>query len=104
MKKLWNTLVLTLAVNFIALAAAVAWFYKTGRLDREKTAAIKKIVFAGPQPGSPKDAALASAATTQPALRLDALLEKHTGKRAGEQVEVIQQAFDAQTALLGRRR
>jgi hypothetical protein len=105
MKKLWNALVLALAVNFLFVAGAVAWLYQTHRLDRERVAAIRKIVLDAPEPAAPKEeAAQPAAATTRPSMSLEALLDKHTGKRAGEQVEVVQQAFDAQSVLLDRRR
>jgi hypothetical protein len=105
MKKLWNALVLALAANFLLAAGAVAWLYQTGRLDRERVAAIRKIVLDHPEPPEPKEeAAQPPAATTRPSMSLEALLDKHTGKRAGEQVEVVQQAFDAQSVLLDRRR
>src|SRR5688500_12378245 len=105
MKKLWNALVLALAVNFLLAAGAVAWLYKTGRLDRDRVSRIRKIVLESPGPTTPQEAsAQPTGATTRPALRLDALLEKHVGKRAGEQVEVVQEAFDAQSVLLDRRR
>jgi hypothetical protein len=105
MKKLWNALVLALAVNFLFAAAAVAWLYQTGRLDHERVAAIRKIVLDAPEAPAPKDeSAQPAAATTRPSMSLEALLDKHTGKRAGEQVEVVQQAFDAQSVLLDRRR
>ena len=105
MKKLWNALVLALAVNFVVAAGAVAWLYKSGRLDRGRVAEIRKIVSAKPEPSAPKaDATAPAGPATRPSMTLEALLEKHTGKRAGEQVEVVQQAFDAQSVLLDRRR
>jgi hypothetical protein len=105
MKKLWNALVLALAVNFLLAGGAVAWLYKRGRLDRDRVGRIRKIISENPAPVGPKeDSAQVAGATTRPAVTLDALLEKHTGKRAGEQVEVVQQAFDAQSVLLDRRR
>jgi hypothetical protein len=105
MKKLWNVLVLALAANFLLAAGTVAWLYQTGRLDRERIVAIRKIVLDKPVAPAPKDeAAQPAAAITRPAMSLEALLDKHTGKRAGEQVEVVQQAFDAQSVLLDRRR
>jgi hypothetical protein len=104
MKKLWNALVLTLAVNFLLAAGAVAWLYQTGRLDRDRVAAIRKIVLDAPEPSATKEESPPpAAATTRPSMSLEALLDKHTGKRAGEQVEVVQQAFDAQSVLLDRR-
>lgn len=105
MRKLWNAFVLALAANFVLAAGAVAWLYKTGRLDRERVAEIRKIVLEKPEPSASKDdAGQPMGPTTRPSMGLEALLEKHAGKRAGEQVEVVQQAFDAQSMLIDRRR
>ncbi len=105
MKKVWNLLVLTLAVNFLALAAGAAWLYQGGRLDHARMVAMKEILFPPPAPVAP---------TTQPAedapvpssspRRLEELLSKMAGKRtAAEQVEFIQQTFDTTMAQLDRR-
>jgi hypothetical protein len=106
-KKILNVLVLTLAVNFLAVAGGVGWMYQSGRLDREKLDAMKEIVFPPPSnaPGAeattqPADA---EAASTQPMLKLEELLAQHAGRPPGEQVEFIQSAFDAQMAQLDRR-
>src|SRR4051812_11134332 len=104
MRRLWNVLVLTLALNFLLLAGGVGWLYKSGRLDRARAMTIKDVIFPKDAPPPTEAADPKAAATTQPFLRLDALLEKHAGKRAGEQVEVIQQTFDVQSAVLDRRR
>jgi len=104
-KKLWNLLVLTLALNFVALAAGVAWLYQAGRLDHARVVAVKEILFPPPATAAP---------TTQPAddtptapsssKRLEELLSKMSGKRtAAEQVEFIQQTFDTTMAQLDRR-
>ena len=45
MKKLMNVLMITLALNFIALAAGVGYLFKTGALSREKVASIKTILY-----------------------------------------------------------
>ena len=74
------------------------------RVDRPKVEAVRDVLF-------PK-AEAATGPTTQPGkvdsgpplVRLDQLLTRHAGKRAGEQVEIIQQTFDAQSALLDRRK
>ena len=41
MKKLWNILVMALAVNFVALLAGVGYLYQSKRLDRERALAIR---------------------------------------------------------------
>lgn len=103
MKKLLAVLVGTLAINFIVIAGAVGWLYKTGKLDRDKVMAIKEIVFPPPAPPEEEKPEEDETATTQPVLKLEELLAKHSGRTAGEQVEFIQRAFDAQMAQLDRR-
>lgn len=107
MKKLFNVLVLVLAVNFLAVAGGAGWLYQSGRLDQDKVHAVKEIVF--PPPAN----APGAEATTQPAdgdparahpmLKLEELLAQHAGRPPGEQVEFIQNAFDAQMAQLDRK-
>lgn len=102
MKKLWNVLVLTLAINFLAVAGAAGWLYKTHRLTPENIRAVKTILF--PPPIEPEvPATQPSDATTQPILKLDELLARQSGRTAAQQVEFIQQSFDAQMAQLDRR-
>jgi hypothetical protein len=102
MKRLFNVLVLTLALNFLTVAGLVGWLHQTKRLDRAKVEAIREILF-------PKNVALAPTTqpatdpTTQPALNLDALLAKTAGRSATEQVRFIQQTFDGQMVQLERR-
>ena len=45
MKKLWNVLVLTLALNFLAVAGLAGWLVQSKKLDRTKAHAIKAILF-----------------------------------------------------------
>lgn len=102
MKRLWDLLVLTLAMNFLLLAGAVGWLYQSGRLNKDRVGKVKEVLF--PPTTQP-------AATTQPTTdpatasreQLDALLAQHAGLPAGQQVEFIRQTFDAQMAELDRR-
>jgi len=102
MKRLLNVLVLTLALNFLAVAGLVGWLHQTKRLDRGKVDAIREILFPKNQPTAPTSQP-AGEPTTQPALDLDALLAKTAGRSATEQVRFIQQTFDAQMVQLERR-
>jgi flagellar motility protein MotE (MotC chaperone) len=101
--KLFNILVLTLAINFLLVLGGALWLKQAAQLDNTKVAAIKEILFPPPttlpttQPTDP-------ATTTQPTLKLEAILAKYAGKRAGEQAQGIQTTFDAQAALLERQR
>ena len=102
MKKFVSVIILMLALNFLLLAGGAGWLFKTGHLDRDRLTAMKTLLF--PPPEVPTAEATAAAhATTQPAGRLDALLAKASGRSGAEQVEFIQQTFDAQAALLDRR-
>ncbi|MDB5295702.1 MAG: hypothetical protein JWO31_1685 [Phycisphaerales bacterium] len=106
MKKIVTVLVLTLAANFVAVVGAVGWMFASGKLDRAKAAAVRELVFAPAT--QPADPAATQPAATQPTSRpagerLDDLLTKYAGRRAGEQAELIQQAIDAQAAALDRR-
>lgn len=102
MKKLIDVIVLTLAVNFLAVIAGIGWLWQQGRLDRQRIAEIRQIVFPAAPQQSPATQPWAEP-TSQPTLKLDELLAKAAGRTATEQVEFIQHAFDAQMALLDRR-
>ena len=104
MKKLLTVLMLTLALNFLAVAGGVGWLWNSKHLDHDKVDAIKQILFPPPAtaPATQPDTTVADA-TTQPTLRLEELLAKESGHSAGEQVEFIQRTFDTQMAELDRR-
>lgn len=104
MKRLWDVLVLTLAVNFLALAGCIGWLYGSGRLDRARVAKVKEVLFPPPAaPAPPTTQPIVSDPTTRPTLRLEELLAKQSNLPAGQQVEFIRQTFDAQMAQLERR-
>jgi flagellar motility protein MotE (MotC chaperone) len=100
MKKLFFVLILTLAMNFLALGGAVGYLFQSGKLDKAKIAKVREIIF--PPPGM--------AATTQPSaasaapqpLNLANLLDKHSGSVI-EQVDFIRRTVDAQMLELDRR-
>lgn len=106
MKKIFSVLVLTLAVNFLAVAGGVGWLFQSGHMDKEKMQAIKTLVFPPPDnsPGATATTQPTDAATTQPLLKLEELLAAHAGRAPGEQVEFIKDAFDTQMAQLDRRK
>jgi glutaredoxin 2 len=104
MKKLFTVLVLVLALNFIAVASAGGWLWKTAQIDKAKILKIKEVLFPPPPPPPPDTAALnASAAATRPTLRLDEMIAKMAGRSATEQIDFIQHTFDAQMLQLDRR-
>lgn len=104
MKKLLNVLVLVLAANFLLVVVGVGWLFWSGKLDRDRVSAIKEMLLATEQP----QALASTQPTTQPtagpsAVKFDELLAKYAGRRTGEQVELMQQSIDAQSAALDRR-
>lgn len=101
MKKLFNVLVLTLAMNFLAIAGAIGWLYQTGRLDRSKIDAIKAIVFPPPAVAGPTTQPTQNP-TTRPLVKLEELLAQHAGRPAAEQLDYIRQAFESQLTQLDR--
>jgi vacuolar-type H+-ATPase subunit E/Vma4 len=103
MKKLLTVVILTLALNFLALAVGVAVLFQNGTLTREKIAAIKAVLGPATTQAAVADKKDEPDATTQPTLRLEELLAKVSGRPAGEQVEFLQRTFDAQMAQLERR-
>lgn len=103
MKKAFQILILLLAVNFIALAAGVGWLIRSGHLDRQRAMQIKELVFPPPPAPDAVNLQTRDEPATQPATSLETLLARSSGQSATEQVELIQQAFDAQMAQLDRR-
>lgn len=101
MRRLAHILSLTLAMNFLVVAGGVCWLWQTGRLDREKVAAIRQIVLAPAtqpttQPVGPPPA-------SRPVDRHEALLVRHAGLPAAEQLEFIRRSFAVQMAEIDRR-
>ena len=60
MKKLWSVFVHTLAINFLLLAAAAGWLWKSAHVDRTKAEAVRDVLF-------PKEEVTAAGPATQPA-------------------------------------
>ena len=103
MKKLWNILVLALAINFIAVLAGVAYLYQSKRLDRARVDAIRELLFPPVAPDAAAAAATQPAeasSTTQPTQKLDDLLATHSGRPAAEQAQFLQRTFDSRMAQL----
>lgn len=101
MKKLFDVIVLLLAINFLVVAGGAAWLVKTRHVDHEKVKQIKEVLFGGPttQPTTQPS----ESTTEQPASSLDALVARESGKSAAQQVADIQRSFDSQSAELDRR-
>jgi flagellar motility protein MotE (MotC chaperone) len=99
-KKLFFVLILTLALNFLALSGGVAYLFQTGKLDKAKIAKLREVVFPPPGSGSTTQPS-ATAASPQP-LNIENLLDKHSGSVI-EQVNFIRRTVDAQMLELDRR-
>jgi hypothetical protein len=100
-KKLFNVIVLLLAINFLAVAGGAAWLVKTQHVDRDKIKQIKNVLF--PAPATQPTTQPVADGANPPTLNLDQLVAKESGKSAAQQVEDIQHTFDAQMAELDRR-
>lgn len=104
MKKLFNVVVLTLAINFLALAGGIGYLYQSKRLDQEKVHAIREMIFStsapSTQPATPESS---DSPATQPVLNLDSLLASAAGLPAAEQVQMIQKTADFRLAEMERR-
>ncbi len=104
MKKLFTTLMFTLALNFIAVAGAVGWLFQSGHLNHERIAAVRQVLFPPPAVEAPATQPAGPEAPPPMSLRLQELLAKHSiGRSSADQVEAIQQNFDATMAQLDRR-
>ena len=102
MKRLWNVFVLTLAVNFLAVAVGVGYLYNDGRLDRTRIDAIRAVLYPPPA-AKPAASQPVTDAQPEPVLKLAELLEQKTGLSTSEQLLFLQQTFDARMAELDRR-
>jgi hypothetical protein len=103
MKKLLSVIAWTLALNFLAAAGGIAYLYSIHKLDRDKIHQIKDLVFAPATQPSVEAPPPARDPTTQPALRLEEMLAKVSGRSATEQLEFMQNTFNSQMMLLDRR-
>jgi flagellar motility protein MotE (MotC chaperone) len=93
----------TLAINFLALAGGVGWLWQSGHLNRDRVKAIHEVLFPPPAEPTTQPAAVVAAPPTASS-RLEELLAKRIGVRsAAEQVEFLQQTFDAQMGQLDQR-
>jgi flagellar motility protein MotE (MotC chaperone) len=104
MRKIFEALVLLLAINFLAVAGGVGWLYQSGHLDRERVKTIKELVFPAPIAEAPATQPAGADAPPPAAQRLAELLARRSGgKMTSEKVESIQQSFDVAFAQLDRR-
>jgi len=104
MKKIIQVLSMVLAINFLAVLGGVGWLVQSGHLDKARAQAVKEVLFPTTATSEPTTEPAVASPATQPFVNLDDLLASHAGKSAGEQVEIIQQSFDTQSAQLDRRK
>lgn len=79
MKNLLKALVVTLALNFLAVAGGVGWLWKSGKLDRKAVVAIKEIIFPKVADTQASTTQPTTESTTRPVSPLEALLARHAG-------------------------
>jgi hypothetical protein len=102
LKKLFFVLVLTLALNFIALAGGVGYLFQTGQLNKAKISQIKDVLFA-PPPAPSAPAAATTSKTPDSRTVLANLMSGQTGRPALDQVEFLRRTFDAQMLELDQK-
>ena len=108
MKRLWNVLVLTLALNFLAMVGGVGYLYSAGRLDKEHLAAVRAALEPTPTT-QPVEAVEVESPTTAPVNAVDEMEAALTaaagrpGEAAGE-LSARRVAVESAAAALGRRR
>jgi flagellar motility protein MotE (MotC chaperone) len=101
-----NVVLWVLALNFLAAAGGVGYLVAAKKLDREKVLAIRQVI-AGPKPEPAMQPATQPTAQIlpdeTPITRLEAVLAQAAGRPAVEQSQIVQTAFDTQSAMLERR-
>jgi hypothetical protein len=102
LKKLFLVLVLTLALNFIALAGGVGYLFQSGQLNKSKISQIKDVLFAPPAPPPAPPAANANK-TPDSRTVLANMMSGQSGRSALDQVEFLRRTFDAQMLELDQR-
>jgi flagellar motility protein MotE (MotC chaperone) len=103
-KTLVTVVMITLAINFLALAGGAGWLFQSGHLNRSRLSDVRNIVFPPATQPTTQPSAAQTPPEQTPTSRLDALLAKHSGARtAAEQVDFLQHSFDAQMSLLDQR-
>jgi hypothetical protein len=100
MKKIFFVLVLTLAMNFLAVGGAVGFLFQSGRLDKARIAKVREIIF--PPPGAASTTRPSASARVPQPLDLANLLDRHPGTVI-EQVDFIRKTVDTQMLELDRR-
>jgi hypothetical protein len=106
-KKLFTVLAYLLALNFLFALGGAGYLWRGGHLNRQRLAAIGKILFPPPTPSAKTAASAAASAAgpaTQPTPALEDLLKQTAGRSAQEQVAFLQHAFDARMAQLDLRK
>ena len=106
LKKLWMVLVVTLALNFVALAAVAGLLAQRAHLDTEKIRAVREVLFPADEStdeGEP-DPIVEEPAGPTPMEELLALLDEQSGKRAERRVSDLTATLDERATMLDRRR
>jgi len=103
MKRIWNVVVLTLAMNFALAAGGVGWLGATGHLTKQRMAEVRRTLFPPPatRPAGPSTRPGVTA-DADPTGRLGAILARAAGRPAGDRLEAVREAQDIDLAELDR--
>lgn len=101
LKKLVLVLIVTLAINFIALIAAGAMLAQRAQLDRGKIEQVREVLFSGLQESTEAEAPAEPQEPT-PMEQLVALLDAESGRGAEERVGSISRTLDDRAVALSR--
>ncbi len=104
LRKLWAVLLVTLAMNFLALLIAAAMVAQRAQLDAEKVKQVKEVLF---PPESVEDSVIDDSATPPeptPMEQLMVLLDAQSGKPAEDRVVDVSRALDERAVTLDRTR
>ncbi len=106
LKKLWMVLVVTLALNFVALIAVAGLLAQRAHLDGEKIKAVREVLFPADDSAEDVEAdpVVDEPTGPTPMEELLALLDAQSGKPAERRVSEMTASLDERATMLDRRR
>ena len=99
-KKLLAVLTITLALNFVALAAAAAMIAQKAQLDRDKIAQIKDVMF--PAEEADEEPTDATPPEPTPMEQLLAILDAEAGRGTEDRIDTVSRTVDERLVLSSR--
>ena len=100
-KKLLAVLTITLALNFVALAAAAAMIAQKAQLDRDKISQIKDVMFPAEE-AAEDDTTDAAPPEPTPMEQLLAILDAEAGRGTEERIDTVSRTVDERLVLTSR--